>query len=356
MTFCGSFLRLCGYSLVVLFAVLVYFHLECQKENNEKAVNDNIDKEGFNPDITDIEVQLKYCPYGATNDMLIGWEFLLIQFAPCCLTKLHMFISGQSKMYSDMESQPSHNVTIHDARKNNPGSFHESGFTLVELEKEPVTQDWRTSVLQDPHADIINFHKQMEPHIMKLYPETKRILWTYNVVRGGDRFGDQPKAVGSVHLDYYQDDTARIEFHKKWPVMESNISEPMILMGKMDDENGKLGVLLGVWKPLYPEAICDFPLALMDARTLKPENLTPMNLQIKLWPLFTFNNLNGLISYSPDQKLFYYPFQTTREVLIFHQYSKDRWFANAHGSFENKNCPEGSGSRISVEMRVSLYF
>ena len=61
---------------------------------------------------------------------------------------------------------------------------------------------------------------------MELYPQTKRMRWTYNVVRGrhhdtrhknikswtcnvlwgGDKLGDQPRAVGGPHMDYHQVD------------------------------------------------------------------------------------------------------------------------------------------------------
>ena len=57
------------------------------------------------------------------------------------------------------------NVTIHDARKRSPGGFHETGFTLVELEKEPVTKDWRTNAKMEKGADILKFYEQMYPHI-----------------------------------------------------------------------------------------------------------------------------------------------------------------------------------------------
>ena len=61
-----------------------------------------------------------------------------------------------------------------DARKLSPGSFHDTGFTLIQLEEEPDVTDWRTNGFLDPNADVKKFHKQMEPHLMKLYPDTKR--------------------------------------------------------------------------------------------------------------------------------------------------------------------------------------
>ena len=102
--------------------------------------------------------------------------------------------------------------------------------------------------------------RQMNPHLKKLYPDAKKIFWTYNVIRGGDKFGDQPRAVGGPHLDYHQNDTLRKEFHKERPVFTYRVSgmetsEPDILMGLHDTEDLKLGVLLGVWKPLHPSKV-----------------------------------------------------------------------------------------------------
>ena len=123
----------------------------------------------------------------------------------------------------------------------------------------------------------------------------------------------------------------------------------------MDDEGSKLGVLLGVWKPIYPSEVCDHPLAVMDARTFKPDKLHEHKLSIN-FGFMTFNNLNGFIEHSPEQKWYYYPFQNTREVLVFHQYSKGKFFANPHSSFLNRNCPEDTETRMSVEMRLALFF
>ena len=126
-------------------------------------------------------------------------------------------------------------------------------------------------------------------------------------------------------------------------------------MGEMDDDDSKLGVLLGIWKPLHPSKVCDYPLAVMDARTIKSDEVCPVKNSIN-FGLVTFNNLASGIVHSPEQKWYYYSFQNIREVLIFHQYSKGKFFNNPHTSFLNKNCPEDTEPRISVELRLALFF
>ena len=109
----------------------------------------------------------------------------------------------------------------------------------------------------------------------------------------------------------------------------------------------------------------------MDAKTFKKENQIPNRLTMNVG-IGEFNNLNGAISYDPDQKWYYLSNQTPRDVLIFHQYSKvpdsrnkskliylfyqGKWLANPHTAFKNRNCPQDTESRISAELRVGLFF
>ena len=140
-------------------------------------------------------------------------------------------------------------------------------------------------------------------------------------MRGGDQPGDQPRALGP-HLDYHQDDEERNKFYEKFPLPSfSNRTEPHVLTGSLDTEKEKLGVMLGLWKPLYPKQVMDYPLAVMDASTFEPENQILYHLHMNLG-VTTFNNLNGAISYNPAQKWYYFSKQSTTEVLVFHQYSK----------------------------------
>ena len=132
-------------------------------------------------------------------------------------------------------------------------------------------------------------------------------------------------------------------------------TEPHYLMGDMDDDDSKLGALLGIWKPISRSKVCDFPLAVMDARSIKSDEFCPVKNSIN-FGLFTFNNLASGIVNSPEQNWYYYSFQNTHEVLVFHQYSRDKLFANPHTSFFNKNCPEDTEPRISVEIRLALFF
>ena len=145
----------------------------------------------FDPAATDVVTPLAHCNLGKDVEMHIGIDYLLLSFTPCPILKILAFLGLTTDQSSFAELSPDvHNVTIIDARKQNLGGFHETGFTLIQLETEPETKDWRKLIInprtqeRDESADIKKFFDQMEPHIMELYPQTKRIRWTYNVVRG----------------------------------------------------------------------------------------------------------------------------------------------------------------------------
>lgn len=162
------------------------------------------------------------------------------------------------------------------------------------------------------------------------------------------------------HLDYFQDDEARLEFHKTFPLIkpelsERNVSEGHVLTGHYDTEDLKVGVMLGVWKPLHPTQVCDFPLAVMDARTFNKENEVPQAIHFN-FIVTMFHNLGGAIIFDTIQKWYYYSMQTTKEVLVFHQYTKGKYLANPHTAFANRNCPKDTKSRISIESRVAIFF
>ena len=167
-------------------------------------------------------------------------------------------------------------------------------------------------------------------------------------------------------------------FNKLKDLAKGFVMNSDILLGKYDTDDLNLGVLLGVWKPLYPSKVpkyyvfnliifcemnvtnvlskvCDYPLAIMDANTFESEFQSPTKFSMNFF-VATLNNFGGAIAYSPNQKWYYYPFQNTREVLLFHQYTKNRFFANPHTSFLNKNCPRDTESRISLEARVAIFF
>ena len=71
--------------------------------------------------------------------ILSGPEFILTQFCPCAIvkmiTKVRHIIHGQADTDQLQTLQENHTVTILDVRKHQPGTFSETGFTLVSLDE-----------------------------------------------------------------------------------------------------------------------------------------------------------------------------------------------------------------------------
>ena len=373
MGFCWLCVRISSYVLVAFVAVFFFFHLECTKEREEAELEKKGIKTKFNPEETDVNnYQMKFAPLGA--NIIEVHISLLMTLGPCPLKKFFLFACGKDRTATKKKdyaaegrdengnivdyknSRNLKSINIADARKNDFGDFHDSGFTLIKLDEDINISDWRTPASQSEDAEIRKFHRIMEPHIKKLYPDLKRMVWTYNVVRGGDGLMDQPRAVDGPHLDYHQNDTERTKFHEKHGLgLCPDPCESRMLLGQNNDDQGEFKVLLGVWKPIYPEKICDFPLALVDARTFHADDQGQNKIHFSLG-FASVHILGGLVQHNPGHQWAYFPFQSTSEVLVFHQYSKDKLFANAHSSFHNKNCPEGIEERVSVEMRLALFF
>merc|ERR1712098_117123 len=114
--------------------------------------------------------------------------YALMQSTPCCIVK---FITWMGTLLQGGTKEEEHklktdmiNITIMDARKHKPGSFKETGFTLITLDKEPETKNWRYG-----SEDVHIFQKEMEKYLIEMYPQTKRFLWMSNLIRGGTKFG-----------------------------------------------------------------------------------------------------------------------------------------------------------------------
>ena len=70
----------------------------------------------------------------------LGLETIFIQSLPCSVVKMIAFIKRDILGYAsnDPKNNPAfefRNVTVFDARKQSPGTFDETGFTLIELDK-----------------------------------------------------------------------------------------------------------------------------------------------------------------------------------------------------------------------------
>jgi hypothetical protein len=127
------------------------------------------------------------------------------------------------------------------------------------------------------------------------------------------------------------------------------------------DENYSVRRLLNMYyrdrKPINMRTpICDHPLAMASAATFQAEKIRNHEVHFEFWPFKDLHTLSGGIVYDESLKWYYYSFQEDDEVLLFTQFTKDQFFANPHTSFTNPSCDESFNTRMSIELRVGLFW
>jgi hypothetical protein len=170
------------------------------------------------------------------------------------------------------------------------------------------------------------------------------------VLRWSERAGDTTSFVNSrparfVHVDYSResfDEFARAHLQhdadaKRW------------LAGRYAAYN--------IWR-VFSAPPQDVPLAVCDANTTRPEDVTtgvavidPPNA-----PEFRFGS--SLYHYSPRHRWYYFPDMRPEEALIFKAFDSDRSRVQGcpHSGFDDPSCPPGALPRASVEIRGFAFF
>ena len=109
---------------------------------------------------------------------------------------------------------------------------------------------------------------------------------------------------------------------------------------------------INVWKPIgWPAE--GTPLAMCDARTLGPGDLTLIHLR--------YRDRNGEIyggRYNQAQRWYYYPAMTTSEAVLLKVYDSDRSRARftLHTAFVDPTAPKEAPARQSIEVRSIAFF
>lgn len=254
-------------------------------------------------------------------------------------------------LWTSMTIYDSHPVTFLDARTANV-TYEKNGFTLMHLESE--VEDYYSEEGQKQYTD------EIEAMLRKLHPEAKAFLNTGYLYRGGSNPQANPPAVGSPHLDYWQNFTEYME-ELDYDMVNDDLEEHLYAKLAEYDEKYTMHSVLGVWKPVNMETpVCDFPFAVGDAMNFRMEHcvknaLTMGHFRDGMWE--EFHVATAGIRYDADVNYYYYPFQTNEEVLVFRQLTREEFgfFANPHVAFKNDNCPEGSDTRKSIETRVIMW-
>ena len=243
-------------------------------------------------------------------------------------------------------SRENHEVQILDARKRKL-SYEKVGFKLLTMEGE-IT-DW------DDEAQLETYKKEVEAKIRGLHPEAKRFVWQPFITRGGK--GEQQAVRGSPHTDYYPN----------WKEYNTYIRENGAEHPAQTTPSEEPDLILGVWRPAcMSNPVIDTPLALLDASTFDQEHLSKWKIDltrdVKLAGIYETmkmvhtRNLAGQVRYSPDQRWYFYPYMTSREMLVIRHYTRGKFCLSPHLAIPHKKISPELQTRQSIESRVFVYF
>jgi hypothetical protein len=111
--------------------------------------------------------------------------------------------------------------------------------------------------------------------------------------------------------------------------------------------------IVQVWRPIR-HPIETFPLAICDARSLRPEDLVVSE---RRYP----NRIGQTyaITYNPGHRWFWFPRMRRNEAIVFKVYDslhdgRARW--TAHTAFDDPTSPPGARPRESIEIRTLAFF
>lgn len=152
----------------------------------------------------------------------------------------------------------------------------------------------------------------------------------------GGRSGLFAGPAGRVHVDYTEASGARR--HGK------------VLVGR---PSPRRFAIVNVWRSIGSAPVLDTPLALCDARSVRPEDLVPAELR---YPERTGEIF--LVRHRPEHLWSYVSEMRRDEVLLFKQYDSDREVARfvPHAAFDHPAMPPDAPPRQSIEARVLVTF
>ncbi len=240
-----------------------------------------------------------------------------------------------------------HDVDIVDARglKEAP-SLETHGFTLVE--HATTIQDFRVA---ESAQEI--YRREIEELIHELTGAEKVIVLNI-VLRWSERAGDRSAFVNShparfVHVDY-----SRKSFEE---VARMRLAETEADAHDLKSRLERRFVAYNIWRVLTPPPQ-DVPLALCDARTVSPNDVTVGEAVIDApnEPERRFGS--SLYHANPRHRWFWISDMRPDEALVFKAFDSDidRVQGCPHSAFDNPDCPAGVPPRASAEIRAFAFY
>ncbi len=227
-------------------------------------------------------------------------------------------------------------VAIHDARELvPPPSLDVEGFLLA-------SHETAVGNLYDTNAVRDVYYREIAELVRKLTGATRVVAFDHNVrsaskAQRGEK-GVQPP-VRFPHNDY----TERSGPQRVRDLFRADEAERLL---------AHRFAVINVWKPIRGR-VEDAPLAVCDARTIRPHDLVETDLRYR-------DRVGEVYSlrFSPAHRWFYYSRMRADEAMLLKCYDSDPGRARftAHTAFDDPTSPPNPPPRESIEVRTLAFF
>lgn len=229
-----------------------------------------------------------------------------------------------------------HRLPIHDARDLAPApTLDEEGFALVRL--QTAVED-----LYDASAVRGRYYREVERLVQDVTGATRVLAFDYNVrratVEGRGADGVQGP-VRYAHNDY----TERSGPQRVRDLLAADEAEALL--------RHRVSVI-NVWKPIRGP-VQGAPLAVCDARTIRPKDFVPTDLRYKDRAGEVYS-----LRFSPAHRWFYFSGMQADEAMLLKCFDSDTSCARftAHSAFDDPTAPADAPPRESIEVRTLAFF
>jgi hypothetical protein len=241
--------------------------------------------------------------------------------------------SGEPR--SNIVPEP-HGVPIHDIRPiGETVTLDREGFALVR--KKSSVKDFYDE------DEVRSIYYPEAEQVIKAATGADRVFVFDHTVRkrvqgAADRDGGLRQPVARVHVDHTEK------------------SGPQRVRDLIPDEAGQLlsgrVQIINLWRPIRGPLL-DSPLAVCDARTVKPNELVASDL---VYPNRVGETYS--VKYNPDHQWFYVPRMTVDEALLlkcFDSRTDGRARFAPHSAFADPTTPADAPPRESIELRTLVF-
>ena len=238
----------------------------------------------------------------------------------------------------------SHNIRVSDARQlRQAPSLDAAGFMLA---------DHVSAVTDFTDVERVNrvYREEIAELIRAVTGAPMVVVTPRGVVRWSERRGDTSAFVNSkpgrfVHVDYSR--KSFNEFAQRYVADDGNADR--WLRGRYAAFN--------IWR-VFSFAPQDVPLAVCDATTVRPEDVTVGMAVIDAPNVPEFRFESSLFHFSPRHRWYYFRDMNPGEALIFKAFDSDTSLVQGcpHSAFDDPSCPAGAAPRASIEIRAFAYW